>query len=109
LHHVGILPDGSLHNPNGYPDDVVRAAVLAADARHHTRRSEASKQAAITRRERQERLVYVIAKRIEQGGHFGPRSKCAICRRVLTYPESIARGIGSECWQGVLEEIGMGE
>ena len=33
LYSIGILADGTLHNPNGYPDDVVRAAVLAADAR----------------------------------------------------------------------------
>jgi hypothetical protein len=31
---VGILEDGSLHNPNGYPDELVRTALLAADARH---------------------------------------------------------------------------
>jgi hypothetical protein len=41
LFSVGILADGSLHNPNGYPEDVVRAALLAADARHHERRSAA--------------------------------------------------------------------
>jgi hypothetical protein len=34
LDDVGILPDGMLHNPL-----VVRAAVLAADARRHERRS----------------------------------------------------------------------
>jgi hypothetical protein len=32
LYEVGILPDGTLHNPRKYPDDIVRAAVLAADA-----------------------------------------------------------------------------
>ena len=26
LYDVGILPDGTLHNPRGYPDDDVRSA-----------------------------------------------------------------------------------
>ena len=47
LYEVGILADGTLHNPRGYPDDVVRAAVLAADARKHERRSRAAKKAAL--------------------------------------------------------------
>jgi hypothetical protein len=102
---VGILPDGSLHNPNGYPEDVVRAAVLAADVRKHERRSVAAKEAAITRYDRQEKRVYAVAKRIKDGGHFGPRKNCIICKRILSDEQSIARGIGSECWQGVLDDI----
>jgi hypothetical protein len=30
---AGILPDGTLHNPGGYPDDIVRAAVHAEGER----------------------------------------------------------------------------
>ena len=63
----GILPDGTLHNPNNYPDDIVRAAVLAADARRHERRSQAAKRAAVTRSKRQERKVYAIAKALAAG------------------------------------------
>ena len=106
LHDVGVLPDGTLHNPRGYPDDEVRAAVLAADARRHERRSRAAKKAAVTRRGRQERQVYAAAARIAQGGCIGPRRHCAICERGLDDAQPIARGIGSECWQGVLEQIG---
>ena len=40
LFDVGILPDGTLHNPRGYPDEDVRSAVLAADARRRERRKE---------------------------------------------------------------------
>jgi hypothetical protein len=36
---------------------------------------------------------------------IGPRSNGAVCCRGLGDPESIARGIGSECWQDVLREI----
>jgi hypothetical protein len=41
LFDIGINADGSLHNPNGYPPETVRAAVLAVDARRHERRSQA--------------------------------------------------------------------
>jgi hypothetical protein len=91
LFDVGVLPDGTLHNPRGYPDDDVRSAVLAADAR---------------RRERTARLTYVVAKRLTLDGEsIGPRDSCAICGRELGDQQSIARGIGSECWQGVLDAI----
>jgi hypothetical protein len=102
---VGILSDGSLHNPNGYPNDLVRTAVLAADERRHQRRSNAAKQAAVTRRTRQEKRVYSVAKRLVDGGKVGPRNNCTICGRSLDDPQSITRGIGSECWQGVLNLI----
>ena len=105
LYSVGILPDGTLHNLNGYPDDVVRTAVLVADARRHERRSRAAKQAAVTRNRRQEKQVYAVAARIVQGGCIGPVTHCAICGRGLGDQESIERGIGSECWQGVLQTI----
>jgi hypothetical protein len=105
LYEVGILPDGALHNPRGYPDEIVRAAVLAADQRWHEHRSKAAKKAAVTRQERQEKRVYAVAARIVQGRKFGPRNNCIICGRGLGDAQSIARGIGSECWQGVLGEI----
>ena len=31
-YYVGILANGTLHNPHRFPDDLVRAVVLAADA-----------------------------------------------------------------------------
>jgi hypothetical protein len=102
LYEVGILPDGALHNPRGYPDDDVRAAVLAADARRHERRSRAATKAAVTRNRRQEKKVYAIAQLIQNGGNIGPQHRCRICAKALNDPESIDRGIGSECWQGVL-------
>lgn len=73
LRDLGILPDGTLHNPNGYPDDVVKAAVLSADQQRHDRRSRAAKEAAQTRRHRRERQIHVIANKIVQGGSTGPR------------------------------------
>jgi hypothetical protein len=105
LYEVGILADGTLHNPRGYPDDVVREAALAANARRHARRSEAAKEAAKTRDERQERRVWQIAERVVKKQQTGPRRHCFVCGRGLADPQSIGRGIGSECWQAVLEQI----
>jgi hypothetical protein len=107
LYDVGILADGSLHNPNGYRDDVVRARVQAANERLRQRRSEAAKKAAVTRRERQERKVYRVVADLRNSGKLpGPRGHCYICGKGLDDPESIERGIGSDCWQAVLSTLG---
>ena len=56
--------------------------------------------------------VYQAAQRITDGHTFGPSSHCAICGKGLDDNQSIERGIGSECWQYVLERItamGRGE
>ena len=37
LHNVGVLSDGTLVNPNGYPENLVREAVETADARYRRR------------------------------------------------------------------------
>jgi len=105
LYDVGILKDGTLYNPRGYPEDIVRAAVQRADAQEHETRSKAAKKAAITRARRQERQILAIARRIVANAKIGPRDNCVICGRGLGDPESIERGIGSECWQSVLEQI----
>jgi hypothetical protein len=102
---VGVNEDGTLHNPNNYPAETVRAAITAAEERWHQRRSKAAKKAAETRRRRQERRVYEVAKSINAGTRYGPGNACVICKRGLGDPESIQRGIGSECWQDVLDKI----
>jgi hypothetical protein len=109
LRDIGVNPDGSLHNPNDYPPDVVRAAVASAEERTRKRRSEAAKQAAETRRARQARHVYDAARRIVAGEIFGPRDSCYICGRGLDDPESKQRGIGSDCWQFILDAIRITE
>lgn len=105
LYDVGVGPDGTLHNPNGYPDETVRAAVAAAEQRSHERRSRSARKAAETRRTRQDKRVYDAARRIAAGELFGPRKACYICGRGLDDSQSIRRGIGSECWQSVLDAI----
>ena len=106
LFDVGILDDGTLHNPRGWPEDIVRAAVMAADERRHARRSQAAKKAAETRRQRTAKRVYAVAKRLTlQGNPVGPRNSCVICGRGLGDQQSIDRRIGSECWQDVLSAV----
>jgi hypothetical protein len=105
IYDVGIFDDGTLHNPRGYPPEIVRAAVLAADASQHARRSVAAKKAAVTRAKRQAQKVYRIVKRIVEGHSIGPRTNCVVCGRGLADQQSIDRGIGSECWQDVLSEL----
>lgn len=102
---VGVEKDGSLYNPHGYPDDLVRAAVCEAEERRHARASRAAKKAAETRRRRRERLVYEVVQRLKDGGALTPGTHCEICGRGLDDPESIARGIGSDCWQVILASL----
>jgi hypothetical protein len=105
LHSIGVLSDGSLYNPNGYPEEIVRAAVAGAEQRRHDRLSAAATKAAATRRRRREKRVYDTARRIIEHGSQGPADHCCICGRGLADSASIERGIGSECWQDVLAHL----
>jgi hypothetical protein len=105
LYDVGITADGTLHNPNGYPEEAVRAAIEGALERKHERRSEAAKKAADTRARRKEREVSKIVAQIKAGGALTPAGSCRLCGKALDDPESIGRGIGSDCWQFVLTVI----
>jgi hypothetical protein len=105
LFQVGILDNGTLYNPNGYPEELVRASVLAADARRRERRGNAAKQAAETRRNRRARNVYRIVNQLLANRPVGPRRRCVCCGRQLNDRESIERGIGPECWQDILQAI----
>jgi hypothetical protein len=99
------LADETLHNPNGYPEGLVRAAVTAADARRHERRSASAKKA-VQKRAASANNTELPKSRLGywQGKHT-PGNNCAICGRFLDDRASINRSIGSECWQGVLAQI----
>jgi hypothetical protein len=109
LYSVGMYDDGSLRNPNGYPQDLVREAVLTADAKRkqeiRERRREGANRAAVTRAKRRELKVAEVAERARQGSGVGARKTCYICGKYLTDPPSIARGIGPECRQDILAYI----
>jgi len=40
---------------------------------------------------------------IQFGEETGPATRCILCNKKLVDEESIARGIGSECYQGVIK------
>jgi len=101
LRDVGVLKDGTLHNPNGYDEPLVREAIRQATTNMQERRRQAAKKAAVTRRERHEKRVYEIAQRLVDVEIRGRR--CACCGKRIWDTESVARGIGSECWQSVLD------
>lgn len=105
LYDIGINDDGTLHNPNGYPPEDVRVACEAAAERRHQRRKVAAAKGAETRRRRRDRRVHEVARRIAENNPFGPSTTCVVCKRGLDDPQSIARAVGSECWQDVLERI----
>ncbi len=88
------------------PSDIIARAVYDALARRHARRSAAATRAAATRAQRRERRVYQVAKAIyEDDRDDVVTSHCRICGRGLADPESLSRGVGSECWQDVLSAI----
>jgi Family of unknown function (DUF6011) len=104
-HGVGITETGELINPHGYPEADVRAAIAAAVERRTERRKAAAAQGAQTRKRRRDLRIHEIAQHIVAGRMYGPRSRCYLCRHRLTDADSIERGIGTECWEAVLESI----
>lgn len=105
LDDIGVLDDGTLHNPNGYPDDLVRAAIAGAEMRRSEKRRKAAAKAAVTRKRRHDSRVYAAADRIVNGRTFGPSGRCAICHKPVDDPASVERGVGSDCWQLILSAI----
>jgi hypothetical protein len=91
LYDIGRFKDGKIHNPKGYPEEVVIKALNKALEQILERRSEAAKKAAVTRKRRHDKLVHEMAKKIIVGHKYGPRNNCALCGRKLTDQESIQR------------------
>jgi hypothetical protein len=78
------------------------AAQYAEAASRRARRSEAPTKAAQTRAARRHlRIVRLVS----QGKPVGPRKHCYLYGRSLDDTASVARGIGSECWQDVQAEL----
>ena len=105
LYDVWIEPDGSIHNPRGYPEELARAAAVMADARKAERLAEARRRGVKKRQERQAARIHEAARRIVAEEGIGQRTHCYCCRKYLTDPMSIERGIGPECWQHVLDAV----
>ena len=109
-YNVGLDRAGNLFNPRGYSNTTELRAELERiiaehQAREHERRSAGAKKAAVTRARRQEKQIWHAASLIVQNERTGPAHICICCWKSLSDPESIGRGIGSECWQHVLTAV----
>jgi Family of unknown function (DUF6011) len=96
--NVGLKDDGSLYNPNNYPEDKARAAIAYEAER-------IARQAAATRQRRYQQRIHSIAKQILEADGIGERHCCALCKKALTDPTSVKRGIGPECWDHVMRAV----
>jgi hypothetical protein len=86
------------------PEEIVRT-IYDALKRERERRRESAAKAAVTRAKRRQLKIDLVVQRYRETGVLTPSKKCQICGRALDDHESIQRGIGSECWQGVLSII----
>jgi Family of unknown function (DUF6011) len=94
LWNITLKADGTLVNPCGYPEEIVRHAIEYK-----------GKQGARTRQRRREKLIHEIAAKAVRDEKTGPRGNCIICNKRVDDPASIERGVGSDCWQNVLQRI----
>lgn len=105
FHEVAVRDDGSLWNPNNYPEADVRAAIAGAKARRAESKQKSIRQAVETRARRREQRIWQAADAIRNGAGIGQRDDCYCCAKTLTDPISIERGIGPECWEHVLRAV----
>lgn len=105
FHNIGINKDGSLWNPNGYPEEEARAAALYADEKRHQRRIEARKRGVETAKRRREERIAKITRDFLLGKHIGNLDHCANCGKALADSISIERGLGSECWPRLMDRL----
>jgi hypothetical protein len=84
--------------------EVLRELVLA-NRRLKARRSKSAQRAAKKRADRRSKMVYNLVAEMQAGKVLQPADNCRLCGRGLDDAESVNRGIGSECWQGVLEAL----
>jgi hypothetical protein len=105
LEHVGIADTGQLVNPHGYPEDLVREHVLRAIERGVVKRKRSAAKGAATRKRRHDLKVDRIAREIVAGKVYGPSHQCASCDKPLTDAISIKRGIGTDCWEALMQHI----
>lgn len=84
------------------PTQEIVRAVYDATARRAAKRAEAANKAATTRQHRQATLTYKLAATWLATAKLPPSLRCNLCKKPLTDPDAIERGIGSECWQNIL-------
>lgn len=105
LYNVGVLGDGSLYNPRGYDEAVVREAVRQAEERYHASCSIAAKKAAITRQRRRERLTYDVQRGLLPSATTVRASIASSAARgsgtANRLPVESEASVGSGCWSRV--------
>jgi Family of unknown function (DUF6011) len=102
FYSIGIEADGSLWNPNGYPEDRVRELVTGALERARQRHEKAIKRGVEKRKRRRETRIHEAARKLLIEAGIGDRDRCYCCNKLLSDPVSMKRGIGPECWEIVL-------
>jgi hypothetical protein len=101
LANIGVRYDGSLINPNGYPEEEVRAVLEAHFKTEREQRDAIIAKGVRTRaRRRLDRLWQAV--KAWKAGTLSPANKSRCCKKHLTDPVSKARGIGPECWEEIL-------
>jgi Family of unknown function (DUF6011) len=93
------------HSDNVASTNLIVSAVLGALQRRRSKRSKSALKAAETRKLRRDAKVNWIAKELISNRTFKPTYQCRVCGKKITDTESMERGIGSDCWQTVLEAI----
>ena len=86
------------------PDEITRG-IYEALRRRREKARQAAKKAAVTRARRRELKVQKVVQGYLETGKLFPTKKCRVCGRALNDSESIARGVGSECWQDIMAII----
>jgi hypothetical protein len=73
LTRIGRNKDGTLWNPDGHPEDLVREVVEGLERKAAERRSKSAREAAVTRQRRQHNRIWSAAKAILSGQGIGER------------------------------------
>jgi hypothetical protein len=99
--HVGISRDGSLFNPYAYGETAVREAIEWAMVEQCEKHQESIREGVETRQWRRQSALWQTVK-AWRAGKLTAGYECRCCHKPLTDPPSIARGIGPECWEHIL-------
>jgi len=97
-----------LWNPHAYSLDAILPVLEAKVAEYEEDRRESYRRGGLTRRLRHEQKITKAARLYLSASGIPSAIVCQVCTKGLSDKQSIARGIGSECWGRLLcrvEEI----
>jgi hypothetical protein len=99
--NIGLCLDGTITNPGGHPEEGVRTFIEAYLKKERVKREASAKRGAEARERRRRDRLWAAVKAWKRG-QLTPASKCRCCRKPLSDPDSLARGIRRECWEHIL-------